>query len=126
MAYSVAYDSVENMIIAKITGKAYLAELYEFGQIITRMVKARNCFRILTDLREGELNISVTDMYLMPNTLKEISEAENVSIYSVRRAIVTSNNEKDLEFYETVMQNRNYDAKLFHDMEEAKAWLRMK
>ncbi len=126
MAHSVEYDAVENIIIAKITGKAPLTELYEFGQIIIRMVKAKNCFRILTDLREGELNISITDMYLMPNTLKEISEAENLSIYSVRRAIVTSTTQEDLEFYETVMQNRNYDARLFHDVEEAKAWLRMK
>jgi len=116
MAYSVEYDAVEKMIMAKIVGKTTQSELQEFGSRIIHMIKQENCFHILTDLREAAMNVSVVEMFNMPFKLREIAEAEQVSIYSAKRAVVALKTQKDLEFYETVSRNRGYYMQLFHDM----------
>lgn len=59
MTYAVEYDPAEGMVMARITGKADLAELREFAVNIIRTAKRENCFRILTDLSKAELNVTV-------------------------------------------------------------------
>ncbi|MFN8384135.1 MAG: hypothetical protein U0V02_19525 [Anaerolineales bacterium] len=75
MAYSVEYDSVENMIMAKIVRETNRRELQEFGSRIIQMIRRENCFNILTDLREAEMNVSVVEMFNLPFELKEIAAA---------------------------------------------------
>ncbi|MBK9601814.1 MAG: hypothetical protein IPO36_08215 [Anaerolineales bacterium] len=124
MTHSVEYDAVENMVMAGITGKVNLAELREFAVNIIRTAKRENCFRILTDLSKAELNVSVMQTFNLPQDIVEFAAAEGLEIHAFKRAFVASENQDVLDFYETVARNRSHHIRLFHDIEEAKAWLK--
>ena len=110
--------------MAVITGKADLAELREFAVSIIRTAKRENCFRILTDLSKAELNMTVMQTFNLPQDITEFAAAAGLDIHAFKRAFVASENQDVLDFYETVARNRSHYTRLFHDIEEAKAWLK--
>ena len=124
MTHSVEYDVTENMVMAGITGEADLAELREFAVNIIRTAKRENCFRILTDLSKAELNVTVMQTFNLPQDIVEFAVSEGLEIHAFKRAFVASENQDVLDFYETVARNRSHHIRLFHDIEEAKAWLK--
>lgn len=124
MAYSVEYDPKEKIIIAKITGKTELAELQKVGTNLIHLAKQENCFCILTDLNHADLHVTTLEIFNLPQYLAEIAKAEELNVYSLRRAFVALKDQAILDFYETVSRNRSHHTKLFFDFEEAKNWLR--
>ena len=91
---------------------------------IIRTAKRENCFRILTDLSKAELNVSVMQTFNLPQDIVEFAAAEGLEIHAFKRAFVVSENQDVLDFYETVARNSSHHIRLFHDIEEAKAWLK--
>ena len=124
MAYSVEYDSTEEMIVANITGKINAFDLREVLLIIIQLVKQRQCFRILTDLREAKLNASVVEIYDLPGEISEIIKKNDLNFHTLKRAFVAPKDKGHLDFYETVSRNRSHNVRLFYDLEEAKTWMR--
>ena len=124
MAYSVEYDPKEKIIIAKITGKTELAELQKVGTNLIHLAKQENCFCILTDLNHADLHVTTLEIFNLPQYLTEIAKAEELNVYSLRRAFVALKDQAILDFYETVSRNRSHHTRLFFDFEEAKNWLR--
>ena len=124
MAYSVEYDSTEEIIVATITGKTNLSDFREVLLIIIQLVKQRKCFRILTDLREAKLNASVVEIYNLPGEISELVIEKGLHFHAIKRAFVAPKDKGHFDFYETVSRNRSHNVKLFYDLEEAKAWMR--
>ena len=124
MAYSVEYDSTEEMIVANITGKINVFDLREVLLIIIQLVKQRKCFRVLTDLREAKLNASVVEMYDLPGEISETVKENDLDFHAIKRAFVAPKDKGHLDFYETVSRTRSHNVRLFYDLEEAKAWMR--
>ena len=124
MTHSVEYDAAEKLVMAGITGKVDLAEIREFAVNIIRTAKRENCFRILTDLSKAELNVTVMQTFNLPQDIVEFAVSEGLEIHAFKRAFVASENQDVLDFYETVARNRSHHIRLFHDIEEAKTWLK--
>ena len=124
MTHFVEYDAVENLVMAGITGKVNLAELKEFAVSIIRTAKRGNCFRILTDLSKAELDVTVMQTFNLPQDIAEFAAAEGLELRAIKRAFVAPENKNVLDFYETVSRNRGHHTRLFHDIEEAKTWLK--
>jgi hypothetical protein len=123
MAYSVEYDSSEDIIVANITGKTNLSDFREVLLIIIQLVKQRKCFRILTDLREAKVNASVMEMYTLPGDISEAIKEQDLNIHVIKRAFVAPKDKGHLDFYETVSRNQSHSVRLFYDFDEAKAWV---
>lgn len=124
MPYTVEHDPVENIVIAKIWGKANLPRLEEFAEEVVLAIRRANCFRVLTDLRSLELDVPLIGLYSLPGTLGNIASARHVDIFAVRRALVIPDGEGKWNFYETISYNRGHVMKAFHDLQEAKDWLK--
>ena len=124
MSHTVEYDPEENMVIAKVIGKVGLPDLLECLANIIRVAKQENCIYILTDLHEATLEVSVSQTFSLPDTVRGMSKEQGMAIHDFKRVFVAAKGQDILEFYENVSQNRNHNTKLFYDMEEAKSWLR--
>ena len=124
MAYTVEYDPEENIVIATFMEKVDLPDLLKGLANIIRVAKQENCNYILTDLHQANLQVSVSQAYNMPDTINKITSEEDFLLHQIKRAFVAAKHQDILEFYETVSINRSHNTKLFHDIEEAKSWLK--
>lgn len=124
MAYTVEYDPEENMVIATFMEKVDLPDLLKGLANIIRVAKQENCNYVLTDLHQANLQVSVSQAYNMPDTINKITSEEDFLLHQIKRAFVAAKHQDILEFYETVSINRSHNTKLFHDIEEAKSWLK--
>ena len=75
-------------------------------------------------MKEADLKVSIVELYLLPDNIKKTIEEKNLKSHQFKRAFIASKDQKILDFYELVSQNRGYRTKLFFDVEEAKTWLR--
>ena len=124
MSHTVEYNPKENMVIAKVMGKVGLPDLLEFLTNILRVAKQENCHYILTDLHEAHLEVSVSQIFSLPDTIGVMSKEQGMAVYAFKRVFVATKGQDILKFYENVSQNRNHNTKLFYDIEEAKNWLK--
>ncbi len=123
MTHKVEFDPKENMIVARAQGPLQLAELIQLVIDFVVLAKQENCFSILTILNEAELKISMFEFYTFPQLVTDIFKAHGLQTYMFKRAFVGTVEQKSLEFYETVSQNRGNYTHLFYNIEEAKQWL---
>ena len=124
MSYTVEYDPEENIVIATFMEKVDLPDLLKGLANIIRVAKQENCNYVLTDLHQANLQVSVSQAYNMPDTINKITSEEDFLLHQIKRAFVAAKHQDILEFYETVSINRSHNTKLFHDIEEAKSWLK--
>ena len=124
MSHTVEYDPEENIVIATFMGKVDLPDLLKGLANIIRVARQENCHYILTDLHEATLEVSVSQTFSLPDTVRGMSKEQGMVIHDFKRVFVVAKGQDILEFYENVSQNRNHNTKLFYDMEEAKSWLR--
>ncbi len=123
MTHTVEYNSERHIVESHVHGETDLGELQRIARETMRVVKEKNCFNILTDLLDARLNASTADMYFHPQDLAEIIKEAGLSVHQLQRAFVVSETSELYKFYENVATNRGHNAKLFNDLEEARAWL---
>ena len=90
---------------------------------VVQMAKDRGCFRILNDMREATLNLSMVEVYNLPNLFAETASTASLQVYKFKRALVISEDQALLPFFENVSRNRLHKVRLFHTIEEAEQWL---
>jgi hypothetical protein len=123
MPYSINYNEA-GYIELIYEGEANVNDL---GEVIAKgasLSKEHNCFRVLSDFRAMQLNLSVMSLFSIPENEKMLSRELNAPFYKFRRAVVVP--EKDFEkykFFETVAVNRSHTVKVFVDLGNAVSWL---
>ena len=123
MPYSVAYDAQAGVIAASFRGGINMSVVQGCATEIMRVAKDKDCYLVLTDAREGHMEISMMDIYDLPKVLSRIAAVEGVRIGRFRRAAIIYNDLEDFAFFETVSRNRGQNVVLFHEVTEAKKWL---
>ena len=126
MSYSIQHQPEDNLIWVNIEGETNISELRNAAAEIARTARQAYCFRILTDLRQATLNVSTMDMHSLPGKVEESIAAQGFNLYSFKRAFVVAQDQKILEFYETVSSNQGHNAVMFRDVERARNWLKGK
>ena len=124
MSYTVEYDPEENMVIAKVMGKVGLPDLLECIANILRVAKQENCIYILTDLHQATLEVSVSQISSLSDTIGWMVKEQGMAVHAFKRVFIAAKGQDILELYKNASVNRNHNTKLFHDIEEAKSWLR--
>lgn len=125
MAHSVTYDEIDRLVAICYRGKLGLSEVREGAAEAARTAKKHKhaCSRILIDSREVELALSTLEIYELPATLSKVMAEFQLDIHTLKRAIVVSRITDDVRFLENVAVNRGNVAKVFLDMDAARAWL---
>lgn len=122
MPYSVEYDPL-GIISIKVQGELTITMVRDFTVEAVHLAKEMDCFRVLTDLQEATLKLSMVDVYNLPNLTAEIASTADLQVYQFKRALVVLHDEKLAPFFENVSRNRHQNVKLFHDVEAAWQWL---
>jgi hypothetical protein len=119
--YTITLDS-ENGIVHVVVHGELSKELGE--EIITnaRTAAAEHKYRILCDVRQAEVKVSLADWFFLPRTLAIFKEAK---IRTIRAAVLISpgNPARAYNFYETVTHNLGMNVRIFREEKEAVDWL---
>jgi len=106
------------------------ANLNDMKEVIARgvtLAMEKDCFRVLSDFRAMNLNLSVMELFSIPNNQVLQSKELNVPFYKFRRAVIVPKEKfGNYLFFENVAVNRSHQVKIFIDSEDAVAWLLQK
>ena len=124
MPYTIEYDP-QGIITTKVQGKLTMAVLDEWRRDVLQLVKEKECQRMLTDVREAKVELSMVDAYNIPKLFLEYASTLGLQGFQLKRAVVVASGEKQLaDFFETVARNRVHNLKVFYDDDEpARQWL---
>lgn len=119
MTFELRYDQKCNCIIGSFIGNMNLEAIKEYAKEIKKTVSKYNCKHFFNDLRGANINLSITDIYYIPNLLIQFGIDRRWRI-----AIVILKESEDSSFFETVALNRRFRVKVFTDPNEAMIWLK--
>ena len=122
MPYTIEYDP-QGIVTTKVQGKLTMAVLDEWRRDVLQLVKEKECQRMLSDLREAKVELSMVDAYNIPKLFLEYASTLGVQTFQLKRAVVVSSGEKLADFFETAARNRVHNLKVFYDDESARQWL---
>ncbi len=118
MPYTISYDNADNFITVSVSGELDLPLLKKMATDVAKLGKAKNCARILNDLRNAKPPKGALAVYNMPE-----AATNSGIIQKVKRALVVGDKTSDFYFLETVFINRGHRVRMFANMDDAKAWL---
>lgn len=119
MPYTITYDSRRNCIVTEIDGALDVPVAKEIAAEVIRAISTSDCRRVLVDLRESELALSVTELY----HASRIAAAAGVPESIKRAVVVPENGPFTYDFFETVLQNLGKGVRVFTGLDEANRWL---
>ena len=123
MPITLIYNSDTRIIESRFYGDFTQEEIREAVPKFAEMIKNNNCRFLLTDYRDANMKLSMTEIYNMPGVLAEVFASSGVNILKLKRAFITVKNKKDPEFYETVTINQGQTMRIFDNVDEARNWL---
>ena len=118
MSHKLYYDSEINCVILRVEGVVTLERISKLAPEVARLCKEYDCQRLLNDMSETTIDISVVGLFNSPS----IMEKSKVS-RTIKRALVVPLSFKEKNFLETVTRNRGHKLAVFVDIEKAKQWL---
>ncbi len=121
MSYTIRYDPENDCIMASMEGDMDLNKLKEFAKIAIQEIEKNNCNKVFNDVRDIHLQLSLTDIYDLPNMILAAGLKR-----SCKRALVVANDFNDIAFFETVSLNQAQYVKIFRDPDDAIRWLKSK
>jgi len=123
MTHSIEYNPETGIVEIKFQGIVTLNEMKEFLSETKSILVEKGSFLILSDFLEAKLSLSTIEIYNLPKTVSDEIAPLDISVHKLKRAVVISKGSEDFAFGETVMSNRGQNLKIFHNGDEAKAWL---
>ena len=118
MSSEVVYNSKHNVVSAKATGVLN----YDVGKgLVEKFLKVavdHKCHKVFCDYSKMKLPVSILEIY---------DNADHFELWGVPRnfliAVVYSEGQKVYKFWETIVRNRGFAARVFNDKDEALKWL---
>jgi hypothetical protein len=108
----------EEYVLLRHEGTLTIDELYA-GRIEARDLLEKNRWkRLLVDLSQASIGIRLLDLFSFT-----VSHGETFPRHLVIAVVGNQESKKDTEFAETVARNRGLRMKVFHDCDQARAWL---
>ena len=123
MSHTATYNSELHIIELKLQGDMTLGEVEEIITKIAKIAKEKECRLIFTDFREVSRKLSNSQIFGLPDRIKNIFTSFGINVSLYKRANVAAKDFEDYIFHENVMVNRGQNEKLFVDVDKAKEWL---
>ncbi|ASC71265.1 hypothetical protein XM38_022170 [Halomicronema hongdechloris C2206] len=121
MPFTVTYNTelaiVETIFFGLVSADEAAREIVESHQLAVE----KDCRLFFTDLSRAELQLSLVDVYGMPDTYEKMGWERRVRI-----AFIPPSGDEGrhlAEFYETVGVNRGWTVKIFSNKQQAVQWL---
>ena len=121
MPVKLTYDSQHDCLVQEFVGVVDEDLIKQQVKLVVAASKEHNCKRLLNDMRQAELGLSIVEIHEIPKFL----ENEGVD-RSWKRAVVFSKDFRDYHFYENVAFNIGFTVKVFTDRQKSLDWLTKK
>lgn len=123
MTHTVTFNSELSVVQICVSGDFCIDEGGEILQEALDLVKQYDCRLVLDDLREANLRFSITELFMLPKLIQEVSKEEGLPFQLYKRAVVAKIYSSNLKFAENVLNNRGHTMKVFTNLDEALKWL---
>jgi hypothetical protein len=120
MAIDYSFHVDDDLLRVKASGRdESLEEVMAYGMAIIEAAKESGCTRVLCDELELDYALGTFDTF---EAAKFIAD----QVPGVAKVAIVCKPEyaDDADFWETVATNRGMLVRMFHDLEEAEAWIR--
>jgi len=104
--------------MGKFTGELTLENVKEYVKEITNMAIIHDCKRLINDLRNANIKLTMADFFNAPRVA-----SDKIFDRSWKRAIVVKEKTDKLSFFETTSLNQGFQVKVFLTFEDAMKWL---
>jgi len=118
MSHTLEYDSDADCITLRIEGIVTLDLIAEIAPEVGRLCVDTGCCRLLNDMRDTTINISITELNKSPKIMDESGVSR-----TLKRALVVPSSFNQYRFLENVTRNRGHNFMVFKDIKKAKKWL---
>lgn len=119
MSYSLSYDKDNDLIVIIFGEKVGIDLIKEAAPKVARLCEETGCRRILNDMSNAMIDISIAQIPESPRIMDESQIAR-----ATKRALVLPRGFSEAHFLETVTRNRGHNLRVFFDLKKAMAWLR--
>ena len=128
MPHIIVYNSTTGFVEATVEGVINFDEVKEIFSKGVQTLVAHESFLYLADYREAVLDLSIAELYELPQLLSVMVAPLGINVRRFKRAVVIAKDLQetrldDYRFYETVTVNRGQNSKLFEDIDQARHWL---
>jgi hypothetical protein len=121
MPQNTEYDPVKRMVVLTYSGRVTMPEVREATAQALALQKEQKTGRVLIDPRNMIAWPSLVEMFQLVNSYSDMEVPSGTQL-AVLRPLAPDRT--DLSgFYETVCQNRGYNARVFETREDAEQWL---
>ncbi len=119
MPYSLSYDRDCDCVVVVFENRVDLNVIREAAPKVARLCEETGCRRILNDMSNAIIDISIAQIPESPRIMDESQIAR-----ATKRALVLPRGFSEAHFLETVTRNRGHNLRVFFDVKKARAWLR--
>jgi len=118
MSFSTKEIMEEEYVLLRHEGTLTIDELYA-GRIEARDLLEKNRWkRLLVDLSQASIGVRLIELFNFT-----VSHSATFAGYLVIAVVGSHENSQDTTFAEAVAHNRGLRMKVFHDFDQARAWL---
>ena len=118
MPFNIEYDADEEIIVATFLGEITMSLVKEYIAALLPVLEKTKCRKLLSDSRNGELNLSSMDIMQFP----KMAEASPLTA-ELKRAVLAKPGTSGYELYETLCSIQGQHVQLFERRADALAWL---
>ena len=119
MPYNIEYDAEQDMIVATFIGEITMSLVKEYIAELLPVIERTKCSRLLSDSRNGKLELSSIDIIQFPKMAGASPLTANL-----KRAVLANPGTSGYELYETMSTTHGQKVKLFDKRADAVAWLK--
>ena len=112
------YIEEHHLIIVTVSGDYVLSSDTGLSEKYIKEIAEKQCKKVLVDYRTANCTLETVPTYARPELFKS-----KILFREIRIASIFSKPDSSTNFYETVMQNRQWDFCNFDDYDKAIAWL---
>jgi len=123
MNYSITYEPIDKIIIATVHGDASLGLMSKMLTDITDHMKETNSHRLINDMRDARLKMSLLDITALPGMLQAAAFSRQLNLKKLKRALVSDKRHEMLEMQEVITRYVGSQFKHFYTVDDAKQWL---
>ena len=121
MPWETGYLKVPGVLSVRVWGEVTPSTWRHLLEESIKQARVRSCIRFLIDYRESDIKMSLVELFNRPAAYAELGMTRQARI-----ALIFEDGYSDIDFIETVTQNRCYNVKVFNSPETALSWLMSK
>lgn len=118
MPFNIEYDADQDCIIATFMGEINMTMVKDYIAALLPVVEKTGCKRVLSDSRNGELQLNSMDIMQFP----KMANASPLTS-GLKRAVLAPLGKSGYEMYATLCNMQGQDVKVFTSRDEAMEWL---